>query len=91
MGRRIALDAAAAGLEYVDIVMTMPREMAAGVPELLAADNLADDICERHHLLTPRSTPEMVALRTWMTECLVTQAERDAEPVAYEDWLRQGG
>ena len=91
MGRRIALDAAAAGLEYVDIEMTLPREMAAGVPELLAADNLADEICETHHLLTPRSTPEMVALRTWMTECFVTQAERDAEPVAYEDWLRQRG
>ncbi len=88
MGRRIALDAAAAGLEYVDVEMTLPRELASGVGELLAADNLADEICETHHLLTPRSTPEMVSLRTWMTECIITQAERDAAAVPYDDWLR---
>lgn len=91
MGRRIALEAAAAGLEYVDIEMTLPREMASSVRELLAADNLADEICETHHLLTLRSTPEMVSLRTWMTECIVTQAEEDAAPVPYEEWLRQRG
>jgi hypothetical protein len=28
LGRRTALDAAVAGLEYVDIEMTLPREMA---------------------------------------------------------------
>jgi len=89
MGRRIALDAAAAGLEYIDIEMTLPRELASSVRELLAADNLADEICETHRLLTPRSTPEMVSLRTWMTECIVTQAEQDAEPVPYEEWLRR--
>jgi anti-sigma regulatory factor (Ser/Thr protein kinase) len=90
MGRRIAMDAAAAGLEYVDIEMTLPREMASSVRELLAADNLADEICETHQLLTPRSTPEMVSLRTWMTECIVTQAEEDAAPVPYDEWLNRG-
>ena len=90
MGRRIAMEAAAAGLEYVDIEMTLPRELAASVRELLAADNLADEICETHQLLTPRSTPEMVSLRTWMTECIVTQAEENATPVPYEEWLRRG-
>ena len=89
MGRRIAQDAAAAGLEYVDIEMTLPREMAPLVRELLAADNLADKICETHQLLTPRSTPEMVSLRTWFTECIVTQAQDDAAPVPYEEYLRQ--
>jgi anti-sigma regulatory factor (Ser/Thr protein kinase) len=91
MGRRIALEAAAAGLQYVDIEMTLPREMASSVRELLAADNLADEICETHHLLTLRSTPEMVSLRTWMTECIVTQAEEDASPVPYDEWLRRRG
>jgi anti-sigma regulatory factor (Ser/Thr protein kinase) len=91
MGRRIALDAAAAGLEYVDIEMTLPREMASSVRDLLAADNVADEICETHHLLTQRSTPQMVSLRTWMTECIVTQAEEDAAPVTYEEWLRRSG
>jgi len=91
MGRRIALDAAAAGLEFVDIEMTLPREMAPSVRELLAADNLADEICETHHMLTPRSTPEMVSLRTWMTECIVTHAEQDSVPVPYDEWLLQRG
>jgi len=91
MGRRIAQDAAAAGLEYVDIEMTLPRQMASSVRELLAADNLADEICQTHHLLTLRSTPEMVSLRTWMTECILTQAEEDAAPVPYDDWLRRRG
>ncbi|MGH3362402.1 MAG: ATP-binding protein [Nocardioides sp.] len=91
MGRRVALDAAAAGLEYVDIEMTLPREMASSVRELLAADNLADEICETHQLLTPRSTPEMVSLRTWFSECISTQAEEDAAPVPYEEWLQQRG
>lgn len=91
MGRRIAQEAAAMELEYVDIEMTLPREMASSVRELLAADNLADEICETHHLLIPRSTPEMVSLRTWMTECIVTQAEDDVAPVPYDEWLRQSG
>ncbi|MGY0390309.1 ATP-binding protein [Nocardioides sp. WG-D5] len=91
MGRRIALDAAAAGLEYVDIEMTLPREMASLLPELLAADNLADEISETHQLLTLRSTPEMVSLRTWFTESIVGQAEEDADPVPYEEWARARG
>jgi anti-sigma regulatory factor (Ser/Thr protein kinase) len=91
LGRRTALDAAAAGMEYVDIEMTLPREMAATVRELLAADNLADEISETHQLLTLRSTPEMVSLRTWFTESIVSQAEEDAEPVPYEEWLHERG
>lgn len=91
MGRRTALDAAAAGLEYVDIEMPLPREMAASVRELLAADNLADEISETHHLLTPRSTPEMVSLRTWFTESITAQTEGDAAPIAYDEWLQQRG
>ena len=91
MGRRIALDAAAAGLEYVDIEMTLPREMGAMLRELLAADNLADEISETHQLLTLRSTPEMVSLRTWFTESIVDQAENDADPVPYDEWVKARG
>lgn len=91
LGRRTALDAAAVGMEYVDIEMTLPREMAATVRDLLAADNLADEICETHQLLTLRSTPEMVSLRTWFTDSIVSQAEGEAEPVPYEDWLHRRG
>jgi anti-sigma regulatory factor (Ser/Thr protein kinase) len=91
LGRRTALDAAAAGLEYVDIEMTLPREMAALLHELLAADNLADEISETHQLLTLRSTPEMVSLRTWFTHSIDSQAEEGAAPVPYEEWLRERG
>lgn len=91
LGRRTALDAAAAGLEYVDIEMTLPREMAPVVRELLAADNLADTLSETHQLLTLRSTPEMVSLRTWFTESIVAQAEHDADPVPYDEWVQAGG
>lgn len=91
MGRRIALEAAAEGLEYVDLEMTLPREMASSVRDLLAADNLADEICETHHLLTLRSTSEMVSLRTWITECIVTQAAEDTAPVPYQEWLAARG
>ena len=91
LGRRTALDAAAAGLEYVDIEMTLPREMGPVVRELLAADNLADELGETHQLLTLRSTPEMVSLRTWFTESIVGQAEKDADPVPYDEWIRARG
>lgn len=30
-------------------------------------------------------------LRTWMTECILTQAEEDAAPVPYDEWLRRRG
>jgi anti-sigma regulatory factor (Ser/Thr protein kinase) len=89
MGRRTALDAAAMGLDHVDIEMTLPRAMAATVRELLAADNLADEISRTHQLLTLRSTPQMVSLRTWFAHSILSQAEERAEPVSYEDWLRE--
>ena len=64
--------------------------MASGVHELLAAGNLADESCDTHQLLALRSTPEMVSLRTWMTECIVTQAEENARPAPYDEWMRRG-
>ena len=88
MGRRTALDAAAAGLDHVDIEMTLPRGMAPMLRELLAADNLADELSETHQLLTLRSTPEMVSLRTWFTDSIVGQAENEADPVPYGEWVR---
>ncbi|HET7352316.1 MAG TPA: ATP-binding protein [Marmoricola sp.] len=91
LGRRTALDAAAAGLEYVDLEMTIPRELADTVRQLLAADHLADEICETLNLLTPRSTPEMVSLRTWFVAQVTSQVEEGAEPVPYEEWLQRRG
>jgi hypothetical protein len=78
-------------MEHVDIEMTLPREMAATLRELLAAEHLADEISETHQLLTLRSTPEMVSLRTWFADSIVSQAEEGAEPVPYEQWLHERG
>lgn len=86
-GRRIAQEAAAAGQDYADIEMTMPRAMSPSVREVLRLARQADDVCREHGLLTLAATPEMESLRTWFTECLVGQLEHDATPVAYEDWL----
>ena len=89
-GRQIAQEAAAAGREYVDIEMTMPRAMSPSVRELLRLTRQADLVCREHGLLTLAATPEIESLRTWFTECMVGQLEHDAEPVTYEDWLAAG-
>lgn len=86
-GRRMALDAAAAGLELADIEMTMPRATSTAVRELLDVARTADRVCEQYGLLTLAATPEMDALRSWFTECMVAQLEGDADPVPYADWL----
>lgn len=85
-GRRIVQEAAAAGLDLVDVEMTMPRAVAAGVRDLQRAVRRADALCEREEMLTLASTPEMRAIRSWMAECLITQPE-GAEPVSFADWL----
>lgn len=90
IGRRTAQDAA--GLEYVDIEMTVPGELSADARDLFRASALADELCEARQLLTLASTPEMVSLRTWCAACIVSQLEDDAEPITYADWLeRQRG
>jgi anti-sigma regulatory factor (Ser/Thr protein kinase) len=87
-GRRIAQEAAAAGLEHVDIEMTMPRAMSAAVRELQRVGEAGDELCRTHGLLTTASTPQMHALRSWITESACGQLDHDAEPVSYADWLR---
>jgi hypothetical protein len=87
MGRRIAQDAAEAGLEHVDIEMTLPRAAAADIALLLEIVEEADRLCDEQELLTLSSTPEMVSLREWFTETMIDQLEHDAEPVTYADWL----
>lgn len=84
--RRIVQEAAAAGLDVVDVEMTLPRQIAATVRDLERAVRRADALCERAELLTLASTPELRAIRTWMAECLVTQPE-GTEPISYADWL----
>jgi anti-sigma regulatory factor (Ser/Thr protein kinase) len=85
-GRRIAQEAAAAGKEYVDVEMAMPREFAAEVRKLDLAVKAADVLCEEKRLLTLSSSADLRALRAWMTEQILSQVEDSAHPVPWSDW-----
>jgi anti-sigma regulatory factor (Ser/Thr protein kinase) len=86
-GRRVAQGAAAAGLESIDIEMAMPREFGAEVEKLQEAVRRADRLCAEMQLLTLASTPELQALRGWMTEQVSGQLRDDAEPEPWPVWL----
>jgi anti-sigma regulatory factor (Ser/Thr protein kinase) len=87
-GRRAAQQAAAAGLEHIDVEMAIPHEMAAGVVELQRTVRAADALCEEARLLTLASSPDLKALRAWMTEEIVGQTQ-GAEPMPWPDWIAQ--
>lgn len=89
MARRTAQEAVAAGLDHVDIAMPCPRELSSVARQMFEASALADTLAEERQLLNLASTPEMVSLRTWCVECIVTQLEDDAEPVPYDEWLAE--
>jgi anti-sigma regulatory factor (Ser/Thr protein kinase) len=86
-GRRVAQQAAAAGKDYIDVEMAMPREFSAEVQKLQTAVKAADVLCEDLRLLTLSSSADVRALRAWMTEELVAQIERGASPVSWQHWL----
>ena len=90
-GRRTAQRAAAAGLGHIDIEMAMPVELAEQVRRLQAAVQAADVLCDQMRLLTLASTPDLRALRAWMTEQVAGQLEHDAAPVSWPDWLAARG
>jgi anti-sigma regulatory factor (Ser/Thr protein kinase) len=90
-GRRIAQQAAAQGLEVIDIEMAMPHEFAVEVQKLDVAVKAADVLCEEMQLLTLASSPELRQLRAWMTAELTNQIENGAEPVPWEAWLARQG
>lgn len=87
MGRRIAQRAAVEGREFIDVDMAMPREFGAEVQKLDMAVKAADVLCEEMRLLTVASSDEVRALRAWMTEEVVRQAQHGGDPVAWEHWL----
>jgi anti-sigma regulatory factor (Ser/Thr protein kinase) len=90
-GRRIAQQAAAAGLDHIDVDMAMPREFSGEVQKLHKAVRAADVLCEEMRLLTLASSAELRALRAWMTDQLVGQLQDGAEPVSWQEWLRRHG
>ena len=86
-GRRVAQEAAAAGQQSIDIEMAMPREFSAEVEKLQEAVRHADRLCEEMQLLTLASTPELQALRAWMTEQVSHQLRDGAEPEPWPVWV----
>ena len=65
----------------------MPREFSAEVEKLQEAVRHADRLCEEMHLLTLASTPELQALRAWMTEQVSHQLRDGAEPEPWPLWV----
>jgi anti-sigma regulatory factor (Ser/Thr protein kinase) len=91
MGRLTAQRAVAAGLQHVDVDMTVPGQAAEAVQELNRAVRAADALCRRQQLLTLASSPEVVALREWMSQEIAAQICDGAPPTTYEDWLARSG
>ncbi len=90
-GRLVAQLAAEAGHDYIDVDMAMPREFGEEVRKLQAAVREADVLCDEMRLLTLASSPELTALRDWMTEQVTSQLEQGAAPVSWVDWLARRG
>jgi hypothetical protein len=67
--------------------MAMPREFSAEVVKLQEAVRHADRLCEEMQLLTLSSTPELRALRGWMTEQVSQQLRDGAEPEPWPLWM----
>jgi hypothetical protein len=91
LGRRTALEAAAAGLETVDIDMVVPREVGESVLTLEALVKEADRFCEREQLLTLASPPELRELRAWMSHEVSGQLCEGAAPVTWAEWTERSG
>ncbi|NPC41160.1 ATP-binding protein [Nocardioides sp. zg-1230] len=89
-GRRTAEQARDEHLEVVDVEMAMPREFGALVEQLQHAVRRADLLCEEGRLLTLSSSPELRALRAWMTDEVLAQTARGATPTPWPDWLEGG-
>ena len=89
MGRQLSQEAARQGKTHLDIEMAMPVEFGREVAKLQEAVSAADVLCEERRLLTLASSEELRLLRAWMTESVIGQAERAAEPVTWSDWLRR--
>lgn len=87
-GRMEAMQASAAGLEHLDVEMAIPNELARGVEALQETVAAADALCEEARLLTLASSPELRALRSWMTEEIRAQVQ-GAEPVSWPEWRRR--
>lgn len=89
-GRRLALEADAAGLETIDIVMPVPAQAATDVRALQQSVLAADALCEAAELLTLASTPDVMSLRAWMVHELVRQIEAGAPPTTFAAWRAAG-
>ena len=91
LGRRTALEAAAAGLAVVDIDMVVRREAGDTVLRMLELVTEADRLCEREQLLTVASPPELRDLRAWMAHEVSGQLCDGATPVTWGAWQERSG
>ncbi|MBA2561226.1 MAG: ATP-binding protein [Propionibacteriales bacterium] len=83
MGRRMALDAGAAGHAVVTISLPVPASASKDVQDLHRAVQHANVLCDQQRLLTLASTPQVQSVRQWMVDEFVAQIERGDAPTPY--------
>lgn len=72
-----------AGVDRLDIELSVPLEAADAAEELAALFDEADALAGRGVLLTVPLGPELTALRRWMTEELVRQVRAGCKPAPW--------
>lgn len=87
LGRHILQDAAAQGMERVDIELPLAPGALQRLRRLYHALAQADVLCAQERLLTLASSQEMVGLRAWVEQELLRQIKDQLPPVRYDDWI----
>lgn len=88
LSRHLIRDAAAQGMDHVDIELPLGPGAADTQRHLDQALATADALSQHDRLLTPASTPEMLDLRAWVQHEVIGQTEHATAPQTYEAWRR---
>jgi anti-sigma regulatory factor (Ser/Thr protein kinase) len=86
-----ALEAAAAGLDEVDVPMPLPPETVADAARLHDAVLAAEEMCAREQLLTLASSPQVSRLREWVVHEIEHQLGKGEAPTSFRDWAAAHG
>jgi hypothetical protein len=86
---QLLTDAAAAGVDAVDLVYQLPAAVSDGARRLGELLDAADDYCRAgEHLLTLATPPSQVAFRRWFLDEFVRQIAGD-QPTPWPDYVRK--
>ena len=76
-------EARRSGRTTIDLELQLPVEGADAIEELAELFDRVEDLCCEGALLTVPLTPELRALRRWLTEELLRQVRQGAKPAYY--------